>query len=692
MDQGDIVVLAKFNAGNWSGELEAVALNDSTGDWDELRWTASEVLPSTRSVFTIDPLDDSNVIGYSSLDLDHDKYFDPTSDDYFCKPFGSFINSIPIIVGKPSYHYEFDNYEQFAPDRDTIIYIGANDGALHAFFLEEDDNNNGTPGEEDDNDEGDEEMHAAGEESWAFVPLNLHDKLNRADEPEFDICGDGYCHQYFVDGSPQVGDIYDNDNSEWKTILACGEGEGGDAYFALDITYGKKFDAIGNPNQYLWQFRDTIHKAYLSDGLDNDNDGETDEVGEDISEDDNQLGYTESTVSIDRVADGENNTVWGVFFGSGYSISDQQNKEAYVYGIKALDKTPMWFDYTEGYEINRIKLSDTQLTNDAASSPLLADFEGDDISDKMYVGNLYGTMYRVADIGLNNPDGTTPVVSPFFDFNPSNSSSGVNPVTAKANYAYSEKTETDVNPIWIYYGTGRFKDQADKTTTDMQYFFGLKDDYDDEDTASPRCYLYPYTDANPDSTNPAVCGDLIELEAKFSTVTVTIDEETIEQDVRYIDGTCTENHSWVIKLFNGQADFNGPSDVIGSERVLKQSLVAGGIVFFTTFIPDPDICSGNGTTWLFAVDYNTGCATEKPVFDLNGDGKFDDNDKIQTDDPDDPIPVIATPIEGGPGSKPVLGPDQKKIFITTPVGGLQPIDVNIPGLKVKMNSWSDEGS
>ena len=66
--------------------------------------------------------------------------------------------------------------------------------------------------------------------------------------------------------------------------------------------------------------------------------------------------------------------------------------------------------------------------------------------------------------------------------------------------------------------------------------------------------------------------------------------------------------------------------------------------------------------------------------------------EIQTDDPDDPIPVIGTPIEGGPGSKPVLGPDQKKIFITTPVGGLQPIDVNIPGLKVKMNSWSDEGS
>ncbi len=80
------------------------------------------------------------------------------------------------------------------------------------------------------------------------------------------------------------------------------------------------------------------------------------------------------------------------------------------------------------------------------------------------------------------------------------------------------------------------------------------------------------------------------------------------------------------------------------------------------------------------------------VFDMNGDGLFDENDKIQ--DPDDvnkTFVVIAVPIEGGPGSKPVLGPDST-LFITTPVGGLQPVQVNIPDLKIELNSWKESNS
>jgi hypothetical protein len=89
------------------------------------------------------------------------------------------------------------------------------------------------------------------------------------------------------------------------------------------------------------------------------------------------------------------------------------------------------------------------------------------------------------------------------------------------------------------------------------------------------------------------------------------------------------------------------------------------------------------------VDYNSGCAPDDIVFDVNGDGIFDANDRvIDPDNPDDHYVVVAIPIEGGPGSKPVLGPDDT-LFITTPVGGLKPIKVNIPGLKVKVMSWKN---
>ncbi|WP_300460945.1 PilC/PilY family type IV pilus protein [Desulfobacula sp.] len=651
VDQGNLVILAKFNAGNWTGELEALKPDAVTGEWDNVLWRASEVLPASRNVYTIDPLNDSDVIDYSSLNLTHDNYFDSASDGYFCKPLGSFINSIPVIVGDPAFYYDFDGYGDFVPERSPMVYIGANDGALHAFSLE------------------------TGEEMWSFVPLNFHEKLNRANEPEYNMCSEDYCYQTFVDGSPQVGDIYDG--TAWKTILVCGEREGGDAYFALDVTYQKKegqetdyTDAV----KYLWQFRDT-HSAYLLDGLDNDSDGSVDESDE--LEYDNQLGETWSDVSIDRIADGENNTLWGIFFGSGYSLDNQANKQAYVYGIAAKDKSPIW--HKDGTHINRVKLSDTELLNDVASPVMTADFEGDYISDCFYVGNLYGTMFRVSNIG----NGETPVISTVFDFNPSHSSPTLNPISSRATYAYGIQTDAEPNPIWIYYGTGIYQEQADKTTMNQQYFFGLKDN-----PAPSSCYVYPFTTGAANPSDPDVCGDLVELEAKYAAGNVMLADGSLEErEVRYIADTCADNQSWVIKLYNGQVDYNGPSNLLGSERVIQQPLVAGGVVFFTTYIPDPDICGGSGKTWLYAVDYNSGCAPNDAVFDLNGDGKFDENDRvIDPDNPENPYVVVAIPIEGGPGSKPVLGPDDT-LFITTPVGGLKPIKVNIPGLKVKVMSW-----
>ncbi len=181
----------------------------------------------------------------------------------------------------------------------------------------------------------------------------------------------------------------------------------------------------------------------------------------------------------------------------------------------------------------------------------------------------------------------------------------------------------------------------------------------------------------------------MELAAKFVSLNVTKGEGVTEKkQVRYIDGTCTEDQSWLIKLYNGQAQYNGPG-VLGSERIIEQPLVVGGIVFFTTYIPDSDICSGRGKSWLFAVDYNTGCASTPPVFDLNGDGSFDENDTIPNpDNPDHPYIAAGVSIEGGPGSRPVLGPGNI-LFITTPDGGVKAIKVNLPVLKVRLCSWKE---
>ncbi len=613
-----MVILAKFNPGdNWSGDLEALGLDSATGEWDVPLWKASDVIPASRNVFTIDPVT-TFVAEYTDATLDR--------DNFLCKDIGDIINSIPIIVESPPYNYDFDGYESWkrSVSRDPMVYVGANDGLLHAFSLGESEDANA-------------QTIQAGEEKWAFLPLNLHDKLNKAFSDVAntisttnDMCDTDYCHQYFVDGSPKVADIYDSSN--WKTILVSGERQGGEAYFALDITTGN----FNVDTSYMWQFTDT------------------------------ELGETWGEVSFARVA----GTTWGAFFGSGYSPNNQSNKEAYLYGINANDATPLWSDANGS--TNRIKLSTDELKNDATSAPLLADFQGDDISDALYVGNLYGKLYRVSNIGQDE----IPSISTFFDFSTPLATPNINPIRAQANYAYGEGT----NNIWVFYGTGRYETQLDKSNSNQQFFFGLKDNLD---------------------TPISHSGLPKELEAKYKIYTA---EDGTQTQIRYIDGACTEE-SWVIKLYNGQGNYDGPSGTLGSERVIEKSLVVGGIVFFTTFIPDQDVCAGNGQAWVFAVDYNTGCTPEEPVFDLNEDGLFDDRDKVtiegdeSTDEDDILLNVAGIPVGGdygnhggGQGSKPVMHKDN--LFITTTGGSggggqLTPLKVNVPGMKVKMNSWKN---
>jgi len=134
---------------------------------------------------------------------------------------GDIVNSEAVYVNKPQLNLVDAGYETFKASpaitgRPGMVYVGANDGMLHAFVA------------------------ATGEEAWAYVPTAVLPKL-------YKLANKTYAnnHEYYVDGSPVVEDV--PINGQWRTMLVAGLGAGGRAYYALDVT-----DPT-NPKP-LWEF------------------------------------------------------------------------------------------------------------------------------------------------------------------------------------------------------------------------------------------------------------------------------------------------------------------------------------------------------------------------------------------------------------------------------------------------------
>lgn len=134
---------------------------------------------------------------------------------------GDVVNSAPLLVGPPSPAVQGSGYDSFVAARKgrmPAVYVGANDGMLHAFAA------------------------ASGTELFAYVPRALYPKLGAYTSP-------AYLHQPYVDGSPAAGEIQLADGT-WKTALVSGMGGGARGVFALDVTDPAEF----SKSHVMWEF------------------------------------------------------------------------------------------------------------------------------------------------------------------------------------------------------------------------------------------------------------------------------------------------------------------------------------------------------------------------------------------------------------------------------------------------------
>ncbi|WP_040039805.1 pilus assembly protein [Noviherbaspirillum autotrophicum] len=200
--------LVDFTYNNLSDAQKAYFTGTSLSQWADLDATQKSNVPGNLVNFL------RGQTGYedrtSNVTINGAQVTDNRLFRYREATLGDALESQPAFVGQPYFNYTDTGYSDFKAakiNRPKTVYIGTNDGMLHAF-----DASNGT-------------------ERWAYVPSMVIPNMWKLADKNY-----ATMHTNYVNGRPIIGDVYDSATSSWHTILVGGLNGGGRGYYALDIT------------------------------------------------------------------------------------------------------------------------------------------------------------------------------------------------------------------------------------------------------------------------------------------------------------------------------------------------------------------------------------------------------------------------------------------------------------------------
>lgn len=344
---------------------------------------------------------------------------------------GDIVNSnITYLSGSgPLYRTSnFPNHDTYWTGnkaRPPVVYVGANDGMLHAIDA------------------------LTGKELWAYIPSSVFTKLPNLTNTTF-------VHQYLVDGTAMTADTETGDvDTPWRTILVGGLGAGGRGYYALDIsrqmthsTTGKNFSNMTEAELSaipMWEFTDAT---------------------------DADLGYsfneppvdpiTGSFLQLRKVASSTVSTgEWRVILGNGYGSPS--------------NKATLFMLNTETGAISSKITATTGGGVNGLSTPTPVDTNGDGIVDVIYAGDLLGKLHKfqfskLAVNGIDyiqaasgDVDGVWRYIGVLY--------SADGPITTAPSV-----TKSKLGVGWqVQFGAGKLVEDSDFTNTDSRSFYSVVD-------------------------------------------------------------------------------------------------------------------------------------------------------------------------------------------------------------------------
>lgn len=609
-DKTAFIYRSTFDINGWTGNLikEKRVTTFGTGNPSNTvseEWNAESKLPASRTILMADGssvgnlgnFNWTNLAGksYDGLDLQDSLNLEPGSSsnsDGFgqsrvnyirgdacsgagCATFparqskiGDIVGSSPALVADAQYLAyragtvdggvaSYKTLQASAAARDPVIYVGANDGMLHAFDAE------------------------TGAEKFAFIPTPVIPNLNKLTASDYGTSNGG--HQFYVDGSPVVADVYFG--GSWKTVLVGSLGAGGRGLFALDVT---------NPDapELLWEF---------------------------TSDDDPDLGYTIPAPVIARLHTGQ----WAVLAPNGYNGASGGTGEAALFAL----------DVETGAQIKKFEVqSGTDGIINGGSNGLsdvrTADMNGDGIVDYAYAGDLQGNVWR---FDMINASATEPFAKNVISASSMTVSFGGKPLfVAREGGVGSTRQPITAAPSLVRHptgdgylvvvGTGSYLNSNDRASTAKQSVYGVWD-RQTSGSATTDTYTINRTDL---------------LAQTLTARSITVDGEALpvrilsENRINWFKAGATTQTDNDVDKWGWLIDLNPMGTAADGERVVNNMRVYGDGLIFSTVTPNSDPCAAGLNGFNYGINARTGGRTTFNVFDLTRDGKIDSGDQFDT--------------------------------------------------------------
>ncbi len=470
---------------------------------------------------------------------------------------GDIFHSAPAVVIAPNGSVAETSYGVFREaykTRPRVIYAGSNGGFLHGF-------ESGTF-----NTTTKKYSKGTGAEIFGFMPWEVRTRIHNlyTDSPAG--------RNYYVDGSPQVADVWTHPSptattktaTQWRTMLMGGLRQGGRSYYALDITN----PSSGSYPDYMWEWPlesdpddgnvSTSHLWYLGEG------------------------WSKPIITRVRVKvngndnDGAGYERWVAIMTGGYAPSGDPNDKVNFDANDPRGRAIVMLDMKTGEPL-AVKRYDASASDAQAdmlyaipATPAVFDLTGDGFADVVYVGDLGGQVFKwvINEIGedrVNDASAAGTYSQPnwplkqFFEA-PITSISGV---TYYKSFFFPPSATRVGKMVYLAIGSGERAELG---------FEGIASK--DENNR-----FYVMTDPDPFEDFPTPLSTLA------------------EGDLTNIDSaaTCSDigARGYYIKVADG-------------EKFVTNSEIFAGIVFAGSFIPtntgDPCTSKGDGALYAFRVE------------------------------------------------------------------------------------------